>query len=1201
MAKSVYYERLASELSFVRDKQFKCDWNDMLSYCQITILNKNNEYKQTEEDNFLYEVLMKILQRGERPFTSYYVEKFIVEQYGSFFSLKEMPRGKSGTIKYEFDHNLKESYREFVDLFEPWDGDIEDLEFDQENPKNEKEFFSRILKRFDKKIPHCIATQVSIENVVDKKDATAFIGQRADFLLSFPNGKGLVLEPGNHDDQMQQNLDKRRDEAFRKIGFDTLRPRNEEIYEERIYNELLDHFTRNDLLKFLDMSYQQKSEKVLTENYLFLLPSLITQVERLLLHFWFKCGFAHKKEIKIGIFERDLECAEISLASFLEKLQRICSLYDITCPTPHIELYVQRNKKYKFKGEKNLDTSVIECDSFNGLSLDLILDVSIKCNNFTRPILSGAPHAGVVRQTYKHNMPIQYSYLSEIRNVNKENPKIDKLLNCFLQDFFRKYEMREGQKEIIVNILSQKSTIGLLPTSAGKSICYQLASIITPGITFVVDPIVALMNDQAQSLKEHYGIDRVFPWYAASKIQDKDVGLLLAGNIMVFISPERLQRPIFRSAMKSINARDIYVNYAVIDEAHCVSMWGHDFRPSYLMLERNFNNYFTFQGRKPVLVALTGTASQLVLIDLKRELNIQDLDAIVRPKSFDREELNFNIVKCMANQKKVTLSNVMAAIARRLNVQNLDDEACGIVFAYTPKELWELFGEKVANAKEYVRTVLDESSTSLIRYGFYSGRQSKKSGPGLNTEQWNRYKERTLESFKRGDIRLLYGNTAVGVGIDNEEINYIINYIMPQSFEAYYQQCGRAGRAKQHSECYLIFSDDDPVQTQRWLDRELDEMPSRWDDLGTVSYFHQINFPGEDKDIEEAYHIFSILFKKFKKELYEMSKIEVRMFYKQNMDLKEAERTERYISYWLILGVISDYDVTGSDANSTRYHIKLHPQVLDFLKDRNGKRLEVHIIKSLHEYLSRYRPIQLKDVEADINNLNDDTLSKRCIRYLIEFIYSQIEYQRRESIRTMVAYCNEDNATPEKLRSIIKAYFDSSEKFSGALNDMASLVPSFDEVAKILDKIEGFDDTEHLFWETRRLLDERFRADWAAANLFAVIYRSGGILSDRVTLQLDSIISSFVEVHKMEFADGLKFLAEYLSYFSRLDKDFGEAVSMNLQSEIVAYLYSFYGLPYVKVIEMMKIPDSELDLIKLRIANLQVKEIINEQYSRIIR
>jgi len=117
------------------------------------------------------------------------------------------------------------------------------------------------------------------------------------------------------------------------------------------------------------------------------------------------------------------------------------------------------------------------------------------------------------------------------------------------------------------------------------------------------------------------------------------------------MSPERLLRPRFRSSMRALNAADIYINYAVIDEAHCVSMWGHDFKPSYLTLEKNFHDYCTFQGKTPVLVALTGTASQLVLIDLKRELGIQDLEAIIRPDTFDRPELHFNLVACHSTDK----------------------------------------------------------------------------------------------------------------------------------------------------------------------------------------------------------------------------------------------------------------------------------------------------------------------------------------------------------------------------------------------------------------------------------------------------------------------------------------------------------------------------------------------------------------------
>jgi hypothetical protein len=205
------------------------------------------------------------------------------------------------------------------------------------------------------------------------------------------------------------------------------------------------------------------------------------------------------------MIERDLECAELSLASFMDRLSRLCKLYGIDFNMPAIELHVKRNTDYKYGKAHIPGISVKECDSFDGV--ELLLDVGIKCNNLTKPELAGAKYSGAVRQTYKHNEPVRFGYLSSIRKINKNNEEIDGILNSFIQDYFRKYKMREGQKEIISNILAQKSTIGLLPTSAGKSLCYQLASLLTPGITCVIDPIVALMNDQAQGLTEQYGIE----------------------------------------------------------------------------------------------------------------------------------------------------------------------------------------------------------------------------------------------------------------------------------------------------------------------------------------------------------------------------------------------------------------------------------------------------------------------------------------------------------------------------------------------------------------------------------------------------------------------------------------------------------------------------------------------------------------------
>ena len=503
-------------------------------------------------------------------------------------------------------------------------------------------------------------------------------------------------------------------------------------------------------------------------NYLFLLPSLLTRVERLLIHFFLRQGLLHKEPLRIGIIERDLQCAELALASFIDRVTRISTLYGIDSNFPEIQIFVQRNPDYSIGDIGQLDILVQECDTFRELDLDLILDVGIKCNRLTATVVNAGTPVGSVRQVSAHNRPLRFGYRAQPQPLDWNSGTGD-VLNSFVQDFFRKYALRPGQGPILRSVLAQKSTIGLLPSSAGKSLCYQLAALLTPGTTIVVDPIVALIKDQVQSLTEQYGIDRVLAWHAGAGLHDQNVAAFLAENLIIFLSPERLLRPRFRSSMHALNAPYIYINYAVIDEAHCVSMWGHDFRPSYLTLEKKFRDYCTFQGKRPLLVALTGTASQLVLIDLKRELGIQDLEAIIRPDTFDRPELHFNIVTCPSNNKPEMLKQVMVSITRRLNVQQLDTDAHGIIFAYTVKELWELFGQYVGNAGNHVRTILNGRTDEECRYGIYTGSPPKDSG--FNAREWGKYKDKTLSLFKRGAIQMLFGNTAVCVGIDNEQLN----------------------------------------------------------------------------------------------------------------------------------------------------------------------------------------------------------------------------------------------------------------------------------------------------------------------------------------------------------------------------------------------------------------------------------------------
>ena len=1147
----------------------------------------------TDDEHLLYDLLIKELQRGRFPFSSYFLEKNIVSLYGKPFDIRKKRGAKKGSITYSYDNAFVQAHQGFTDLIEPWLGDAEDVDFDPKNPDNERKLFRNLVDNFGSRIGHCITPQVMLPTILAPKAATHFEGQRGDLLLHFPNGRCLLLEPGDHDDSEQKQRDRARDKAFRDAGIETLRFENQEIDNQPTYLEVERRISKIGGLRFLQ-DVDERSEKELACNYLFLLPSLVARVELLLSKFFFQEGLVRKPELRIGFIERDLECAELSIMSFIDKVSRLSKLYGCDLKLPRCQLYVQRNPTYRYGDLARLSipeelsdrVTVHVCEDVKIEGVDLLLDVAIKCNALTPTNLHDASNAGSVRQAYPHNQPVNFHYLSKTRPV-KIDDAFEQLLGSFVQDFFRKESLRAGQGDILRNVLAQKATIGLLPTSAGKSLCYQLAALLTPGTTLVVDPLVALMNDQVQSLTEQFGIDNVVAWHAGSGFHDKNITSILRQNQILFISPERLQRPQFREAMRAINALDMFINYAVVDEAHCVSMWGHDFRPSYLTLKRNFHEYCAFQGRSPVLVALTGTASQLVLIDLKRELEIEELDAIVRPDTFDRSELNFSLVSCKEGDKFDILKQVCATIERRLNISNIDEDAHGIVFGYTPKELWALFGSKVGDANDHVQTVLD-GNTQNIRYGMYTGSPPKENGAALfPRKEWDIYKEHTLAAFKRGEIQMLFGNTAVSVGIDNEHLNYVINYRMPQSMEAYYQQCGRAGRSGQRSECFLVFSDGNPSVTERWLNRDVERMPRRYDDLGTVAYFHQNSFPGRGVEIKGAMKVF----RKVLADPDESGQIAVQQ---DDGGMIDEGRVERHVSYWLMLGVLTDYEVTGMGRNA-RYLVQRHKVVEDFLNDAsdtNRDILEKHILQNLHLYISRYRPTLKSGLEREVKIRDESRFSEKCIGYLIDFIYDQIEYQRRESIRTMVSFCNEQDTSPDRLRARITAYFDTSEKFSAGLLDMADNMPDADSLKELIDKVEGFDDVEHLYWETRRLLGERFRVDWAAVNLFAVAYREKSSESDTFRAMFDDLVTELREDQQTDKGSRRLFLREFLSGLDQLNEIFDGEIGSYVLEGCFVHLHERYGSEYMDLIEDMEIEDTTKEHLHLSLANRQMGKVI---------
>jgi hypothetical protein len=1178
-----WYRELGSEISAFTDPAFSNEVFRQL--CHTLIIEECPPQLPPIQDRqfFLYDVIEKILCRGRRPFPDYEIERRIVEVFGPAWEMQEVPHGQHGSIKYVYEEGLVEAYNNFTDFLDHWSGDLSTIPLDPEHDENERRLLRQLVDIFGYRLINCLYPQVNLDSILDFEDAPSFSEQRGDFLISLPNGKVLLIEPGDHDEADQQHLDYRRDEAFNKIGISTLRPRNKEIGSEILASNI-----RREIRGLNGSAYFERepsnNEKSLAAQYLFLLPSLVARTEWLLNQSLLRRDLISSGKIFVHFQERDLQVAECAFLSFIGKVERLSKLYGFPFGWPETHVYLQRNPSYASALPNNLRSNLSEYGiHFHEVKdvgvekLDLSLDLSIKSNILTPPANKPASLRYMVRNSYRRNESFRFSYHTRPRPI-VVSMETEGLLETFLQDLFRKYALRPGQFPILLNVLAQKTTIGLLPTSAGKSICYQLAALLTPGTTIVVDPITALMLDQVQGLQELYHIDRVFPWHAASGVKDEDISRLLAGNLMVFISPERLLRPNFRNAMRSLNAADIFVNYAVIDEAHCVSMWGHDFRPSYLSLDRNFKQYCSFQGRIPITVALTGTASQLVLIDLKRELNIEAMDAIVRPKTFDRAELTLNLIKCKAADKNRILTNVLATIADRLGVPNLVEYGWGIVFAYTPRELWDLLGKYVGAAKDHVQTVLQTDEPKRLRFGMYSG--SVPHEAPFTRDQWETYKRKTLAAFKSGHVRMLFGNTAISVGIDNEKLNYIVNYKMPQSVEAYYQQCGRAGRGGQPSQCFLIFSDDQPVVTQRWLNGETERMGRRNDDLGIVSYFHYQNFPGKDPDVMGAMSVFRTIFSG------------------ENLNdgrviVPEAnDHTERYLSFWLVLGVIDDYEVTGME-RTTRYHVRLHPVVERSLADGNEQALQGHLLKSLHAYISRYQPYTREHVEELVaQHPGDIGLSQRIIRSLVDFIYDRIVYQRREAIRTMVKFCNQEDTSPERLRTIIRAYFDESEKFTETLNRMAERTPSPNDVAQILERIEGFDDIEILFWETRRLLDERFRPDWALLNIFTMVYQERTLSDTSRRLLLEALS----EMEKDSTLDDNAIRGLLSMPLNFLDREEKETVPTAGSSAVIALLNALYensGFRYADLIDAITPSAERRNQYRMALAILQMEKIIH--------
>jgi hypothetical protein len=265
----------------------------------------------------------------------------------------ELPHARHGSIKYKYEEGLVEVYNNFTDFLNHWSGDLSTIPLDPDHSENERRLLHQLVDIFGYRLINCLHPQVRLDNILDLNDAPSFFEQRGDFLITLPNGKALLIEPGDHDTADQQHLDHQRDKAFNKIGISTLRPRNTEIGSENLASTI-----RKEIQRLNGDAYFQSepnnNEKALAAQYLFLLPSLLSRTEWVLNQSLLRRDLISRGQIFVHLHERDLQVAEFAFLSFIRKVERLSKLYGFSFGWPETHIYLQRNPAYEYALPNNL-------------------------------------------------------------------------------------------------------------------------------------------------------------------------------------------------------------------------------------------------------------------------------------------------------------------------------------------------------------------------------------------------------------------------------------------------------------------------------------------------------------------------------------------------------------------------------------------------------------------------------------------------------------------------------------------------------------------------------------------------------------------------------------------------------------------------------------------------------------------------------
>lgn len=700
----------------------------------------------------------------------------------------------------------------------------------------------------------------------------------APYLFWDPKGEayrqgGVIFEVDGEHHKLPDYViyDKYRDALAQDTGYETIRYKAEAIRENQVD---LDTLLEKNQYQYYKNNFERDIETFLPEYTLLFTPLGVARIQKTLIEYFIRNQNALlQSELAIAIVERDLPCGALAIKQLVEMIDNLNALVEVgnKLKFPKINLTLYNNSKWVINERINIGADVKDEQYFNQIDFDLVIDHSILRRSdvylekdfqyhVAKTIKIRSSHYydssyGKERQVYCSDM-LHYKSLVTRQDDGSYKPigHLENNINYFIQNIFRKTGFREGQLPIISRALQSKPVIGLLPTGGGKSLTYQLPVFLQPGLAIVVDPIKSLMEDQVRVLKNNW-IDCCNFINSNLKREEKSKRLLAlryGETQFLFVSPERFVMDDFRQIVSHIDSSKykLAFSYCVIDEVHCLSEWGHDFRSTYLMIGRNAQKFMKTKKDKVPIIGLTATASFDVLADIEREMEIRHDDvanAIIMIENTIRPELFFRVVKVSSISRLNDLNKDFQKIKENLMVYNNDEilvksqlhhfeefdkrdfatietkqqiDANKIEFAYNPKfilnddvvnkshqEMSSIVfcptkGSRINRKGEftdqkgvpYVYTFLKSTSK-----GFFYSTDSD----GINIDVQRHFKDFTTDKTNH-----MVCTKAFGMGIDKSDIRSTYHFYYSSSLESLVQEAGRAGRDKKVAESVILVSDE---------------------------------------------------------------------------------------------------------------------------------------------------------------------------------------------------------------------------------------------------------------------------------------------------------------------------------------------------------------------------------------------------------